>query len=120
MNFLYLIVVGFYGYLVYGADVGDPKHAGAITLNLPKNDILAISARIVISLAILLSNPLQFYVAISIIFPNLISKRVPPNKHVFAEYMLRYSIILICCKYMFNIWFYSVTLFTPISTIIIP
>ena len=92
--------MGFYGYLVYGDAVGDRDHAGSITLNLPKNEFVAISARIVICLAILLSNPLQFYVAISIIFPNLIAHRVPENKHVLAEYLLRYSIIVICCKYI--------------------
>ena len=93
-------IVGFYGYLVYGPAVGGADHGGSITLNLPKDDVLAISARIVISFAILLSTPLQFYVAVSIIFPNVISERVPAKRHLLAEYILRYSIIIICCKYV--------------------
>ena len=86
--------------MVYGENVGGADHAGgSITLNLPQDELLANSARIVISLAILLSNPLQFYVAISIIFPNIIASRVEASKHLAAEYVLRYSIIIFCCKY---------------------
>ena len=59
---------------------------------------VANSARLVISLAILFSNPLQFYVAISIIFPTLVAPRVLREKHTFAEYLLRYGVILFCCK----------------------
>ena len=92
---------------MYGDDVGGADHAGgSITLNLPKDEFLANSARVVISLAILLSNPLQFYVAISIIFPSLISPRVEANTHVIAEYALRYAIIIICCKFFFKIKVY--------------
>ena len=80
--------------------VGGSDHAGgSITLNLPRNELLANSARIVISVAILLSNPLQFYVAISIIFPTIIAPRVEATKHVKAEYALRYFIIVMCCEY---------------------
>ena len=94
--------------MAYGSSVGGSDHAGgSITLNLPKDEILANSARIVISLAILLSNPLQFYVAISIIFPNVISQRIQPSKHVFAEYVLRYSIIILCCKYSKTQWYHN-------------
>ncbi len=60
---------------------------------------LANSARVVISLAILFSNPLQFYVAVSIIFPEIIAPRVNRKWHVLSEYLLRYAIILFCCKY---------------------
>ena len=90
------IAVGFYGYLQFGDAVADK---GSITLNLPTDEFLANSARLVISLAILTSNPLQFYVAISIIFPTIIAPRVPREKHVLAEYILRYGIMLSCCKY---------------------
>ena len=84
---------------MYGDDVGGSDHGGSITLNLPKDEFLANSARIVISLAILFSNPLQFYVAISIIFPTIIAPRVEATKHVKAEYALRYFIIVMCCEY---------------------
>ena len=60
---------------------------------------LADSARLVISMAILFSNPLQFYVAISIIFPSLVAPYVERDKHILAEYGLRYGILLFCCKY---------------------
>ena len=61
---------------------------------------VANSARLIISLAILFSNPLQFYVAISIIFPTLIAPYIKRQNHVKAEYVLRYFIMLFCCKYL--------------------
>jgi hypothetical protein len=53
---------------------------------------------VVISLAILFSNPLQFYVAVSIIFPEVLAPRLNRKWHVVAEFTLRYAIILFCCK----------------------
>lgn len=61
---------------------------------------LANSARIVSSIAILLTNPLQFYIAIIIIFPALIAPRVREDRQIFWEYVLRYSIIAVCCKWI--------------------
>ena len=52
----------------------------------------------VISLAIIFSNPLQFYVAVSIIFPEVIAPRINRKWHVLAEYVLRYAIIAFCCE----------------------
>ena len=99
------IAVGFFGYLVYG-DL--TRNCGSVTLNLPKDELLANSARIVSSLAILLTNPLQFYIAISIIIPNVVAPRVRPNRHVLAEFLLRYLLILICCKtFKFELRSYS-------------
>jgi len=94
MSFISLlyIVMGFFGYWVYGNQM---RTSGSITLNLPQNEIWANSARLMSSLAILLTNPLQFYIAIIIIFP-IIAPRVDPKHHLLAEYSLRYGIILIC------------------------
>ena len=49
------IAVGFYGYLHFGDAVAGN---GSVTLNLPSNEWVANSARLVISLGILFSNPL--------------------------------------------------------------
>ncbi|XP_037031296.1 proton-coupled amino acid transporter-like protein CG1139 isoform X2 [Bradysia coprophila] len=56
--------VGFFGYLKYGDHV-----KGSITLNLPPDDILAQSVRVMMALAIFLSYGLQFYVPINIVGP---------------------------------------------------
>ena len=70
---------------------------------------LANSARLAISLAILFSNPLQFYVAISIIFPTLIAPYIRRERHLLSEYILRFSIMLFCCKYLVKkrLWYIS-------------
>ena len=69
---------------------------------------VANSGRLIISLAILFSNPLQFYVAISIIFPTLMAPYIKRQNHVKAEYVLRYFIMLFCCKYLKkDPWLYS-------------
>lgn len=57
---------------------------------------VANSARVVSSLAITLTNPLQFYVALTIIIPYMgIEQQSWP---VLKEYFVRYTIIFSCCK----------------------
>lgn len=67
--------VGFFGYLKYGKDT-----QAAITLNLPTDEVLAQSVKIMIAIAILLTYSLQFYVPMGIIWKNC--------KHCFASYQL--------------------------------
>eukprot|EP00092_Neocalanus_flemingeri_P033166 GFUD01036067.1.p1 GENE.GFUD01036067.1~~GFUD01036067.1.p1 ORF type:complete len:444 (+),score=99.80 GFUD01036067.1:61-1392(+) len=85
------IATGFYGYLKYG----EAASIGAVTLNLPTDELLANSARVAITAAIFLTYPLQFYVLISIIVPNLVVPNVVPEKVVLYEYLLRVGIVTI-------------------------
>ena len=89
------IAVGFYGYLQFGDSLAGK---GSVTLNLPDDELIANSARLVISLAILFSNPLQFYVAISILFPNILAPRIARQNHFKAEIVLRILVMFSCCK----------------------
>ncbi|XP_018567658.1 proton-coupled amino acid transporter 1 isoform X2 [Anoplophora glabripennis] len=84
------IVVGMLGYLKYGEDI-----EGSITLNLPKTEKLAQSVKIIISLGILFTYALQFYIAVDIIWPN-VQKFLSPVKYpVLAESAFRAFLVLI-------------------------
>jgi len=83
------IAVGFFGYLKYGDNV-----AGSITLNLPVDQFLAILVKIMMSLAIFFSFALQFYVPVNLLNP-IIQRRVHPDHHLRAEYILRVSLVLL-------------------------
>ena len=70
MTFVTLLytIMGFFGYLVFGSQVSD---SGSITIVLPRDEAVANSARIISSVAILLTNPLQGSVQK---YTNLITK----------------------------------------------
>ncbi|XP_065212285.1 proton-coupled amino acid transporter-like protein CG1139 isoform X1 [Planococcus citri] len=57
---------GFFGYLKYGDTVD-----GSITLNLPPEDILAQSVKVMIAIAIFVTYSLQFYVPMEIIWKSV-------------------------------------------------
>ena len=57
---------------------------------------IANSARIVSSVAILLTNPLQFYAALSILIPTLGLKEM--KWPLIAEYAVRYTVVIASCK----------------------
>uniref|UniRef100_A0A0A9W394 Proton-coupled amino acid transporter 1 n=1 Tax=Lygus hesperus TaxID=30085 RepID=A0A0A9W394_LYGHE len=59
--------VGFFGYLRYG----DHMIPGSITLNIPLNELLGQSVRIMLGLAIFFSYGLQFYVPMKIVWPPI-------------------------------------------------
>jgi len=82
------IAVGYFGYMRYGENV-----QGSITLNLPVDEFLATLVKIVMSLAIFFTYALQFYVPLDIILP-FIQRRVSQDKHLVAEYALRYALVL--------------------------
>ncbi|KAG5894413.1 hypothetical protein JTB14_033158 [Gonioctena quinquepunctata] len=100
------VIVGFLAYLKFGDDI-----KGSVTLNLPKDDVLYQSVKIVISIGILLSYALQMYIANGIIWPEVL-KIVGPSKYpVFAELCFRMVLVCITCtpeKINFN-WRYLVT-----------
>lgn len=79
--------VGFFGYLRYGEDV-----EGAITLNLPKDDMLAQSVQMMIAISIFFTYGLQFYVPMEIIWKNV--RHLFGARKLAAEYGLRVILVL--------------------------
>ncbi|RZC32631.1 Aa trans and/or DUF4586 domain containing protein [Asbolus verrucosus] len=84
------ILIGSLSYLKYGEDI-----KGSVTLNLPESDILAQSVKLIISLGILLTYALQFYIAVEIMFPNIQNMLGPFKYPVFAELTFRSVLVLI-------------------------
>ncbi|KAG4068669.1 hypothetical protein HA402_002360 [Bradysia odoriphaga] len=76
------ITFGFVGYLCWGEDV-----AGSLTLNLPQDEILAQVVKVTVSLGMWLTFPLQFFVPIQIMWPQ-INQRFGPFKNP-----LRYELL---------------------------
>ncbi|XP_068912540.1 proton-coupled amino acid transporter-like protein pathetic isoform X3 [Tenebrio molitor] len=77
---------GFLGYLKYG-----PETAASITLNLPKDEILGQSVKLMIAVAVFFTYALQFYVPMEIIWKSLKSLFVSrPN---LSEYAIRISLV---------------------------
>jgi len=83
------IAIGFFGYLKYGDAV-----EGAITLNLPPEEWLSQIIIVMMCLAIFFSYALQFYVPVELILPS-VKARVSESYHLPAEFVLRYSIVLL-------------------------
>ncbi|XP_063703102.1 proton-coupled amino acid transporter-like protein CG1139 [Culicoides brevitarsis] len=82
--------IGFLGYLKYGDDT-----AGSLTLNLPKNEILSLLVKSSISAAIMLTYPLQFFIAIQIMWPTVV-KYCSISKHlIFKEMAFRTTFVLL-------------------------
>ncbi|XP_063239964.1 proton-coupled amino acid transporter-like protein pathetic isoform X2 [Bacillus rossius redtenbacheri] len=79
--------VGFFGYLKYG-----DKTEGSITLNLPTDEILAQSVKVMIALAIFFTYALQFYVPMEIIW-KAVSHRFGAHK-LKAEYIIRAVLVV--------------------------
>jgi len=83
------IAVGFYGYLQYGEKV-----EGSITLNLP-DTLLASLVKVMMSLAITFTYPLQFYVAVDICVQYLQSSVESHISTIKLEYMVRLVLVMI-------------------------
>jgi len=82
-------VVGFFGYLQYGSDVN-----ATITLNLPKQELLAKSVKLMLAFAIFISHALACYVAFDILWAQYIQKRVH-SRTVMWEHIVRITLVLI-------------------------
>ncbi|CAH0664119.1 unnamed protein product [Chilo suppressalis] len=76
-------LVGFFGYMKYGDDV-----RGSVTLNLPQDEILAQSAKILMALAILFTYSLQFYVPMEMIWRKL-ENRISVRYHDLTQISIR-------------------------------
>ncbi|XP_071086834.1 neutral amino acid uniporter 4-like [Haliotis cracherodii] len=82
--------VGFYGYLKYGDEA-----KGSITLNLPTDDWLYLSVKLMFAISIFISYGVQFYVPMKIIWPVIESHLVSRRLIVYGEYLLRIVLVLI-------------------------
>ncbi|XP_030570953.1 proton-coupled amino acid transporter-like protein CG1139 isoform X2 [Drosophila novamexicana] len=84
-------LVGFFGYLKYGPDT-----EASITLNLPLEDKLAQSVKLMIAIAIFFTFTLQFYVPVSILWKG-IENKIPAARKNISEYGLRVGLVILCC-----------------------
>ncbi|XP_065341300.1 proton-coupled amino acid transporter-like protein pathetic [Cloeon dipterum] len=86
-------LVGFMGYLKYGEKV-----EGSISLNLPEGEIPAQIAQIMLSVAVGLTYPLQFYCAMEFTWPSLngfLKRKAPAISGLKGEYIYRVLLVLL-------------------------
>uniref|UniRef100_A0A182N1B3 Amino acid transporter transmembrane domain-containing protein n=1 Tax=Anopheles dirus TaxID=7168 RepID=A0A182N1B3_9DIPT len=82
---------GFVGYWRWGEAV-----EGSLTLNLPDNELLAESVKLMIATGVLLGYALQFFVAIMIMWPMVESRVAVARKHpVYCEMVFRILMVLV-------------------------
>ncbi|XP_058444561.1 proton-coupled amino acid transporter-like protein CG1139 [Malaya genurostris] len=82
--------VGFYGYLKYGDEA-----QGSITLNLPSEEFLAQSVRLLMAIAVFASYALQFYVPMTIVGPTVRSWFGSQSAKSAAECTARVALVLL-------------------------
>ncbi|KAL1285201.1 Proton-coupled amino acid transporter 1 [Trichinella pseudospiralis] len=88
---LFYIGFGFFGYIRYGDGIQD-----SITLNLPYDNPLCRTVKILIAIAVAFSYPLQFYVPMDLIATFIKEKfRDKQVKRMLLEYAARYGFILL-------------------------
>ncbi|XP_050303547.1 proton-coupled amino acid transporter-like protein CG1139 isoform X2 [Anthonomus grandis grandis] len=80
---------GFSGFLKYGSNT-----AASITLNLPVNEPLAQSVKVMIAIAIFFTYALQFYVPMEIIWKAL-KNNFSAERQNFANYSIRISLVFV-------------------------
>ncbi|EDO63439.1 AGAP009894-PA, partial [Anopheles gambiae str. PEST] len=82
--------MGFLGYLKYGAE-----SAGSITLNLPQEEIMSQSIRVLFAIAIFISYGLQCYVPVDIIWNvYLVEKYRDSNNKLVYEMLVRIVVVI--------------------------
>ncbi|XP_029172043.1 proton-coupled amino acid transporter 2-like isoform X2 [Nylanderia fulva] len=84
------VAIGFLSYLKYGDEV-----AGSVTLNLAQEGVLPQCIKTAISLSILLTYALQFYVPIAIMWPGIVNRFGPFKWPVLTEIIFRSAICFI-------------------------
>ncbi|KAL0124911.1 hypothetical protein PUN28_006637 [Cardiocondyla obscurior] len=83
------VAMGFLSYLKYGDTI-----EGSVTLNLESNQILPQCIKVAISLSILLTYALQFYVPIAIMWPAIVNRFGPFRWPVLMEIIFRSAMCL--------------------------
>ncbi|KAH9641181.1 hypothetical protein HF086_004568, partial [Spodoptera exigua] len=76
--------VGFIGYLKYGDEA-----RGSLTLNLPQEEVLAQTAKLLVACVMLLSFTLVYYVPIDVVWRRL-QDRIPARGHRWALAGIRF------------------------------
>lgn len=84
-----LVAMGFIGYLKYGENV-----MGSITLNLPQKSLLSEFVQVTIAAGVLFSYALQFYVAVTFVWPDFLKAHGPFKKPVLCELGVRAMLVL--------------------------
>ncbi|KAL1456852.1 hypothetical protein WDU94_001542 [Cyamophila willieti] len=95
---LFLAVIytgfGFFGYVKYGPDT-----AGSITLNLPQDDLLAQSVKLMLGVAIACTVALPQYIIYDIIWNCHLKSRLEKNSFALAyAYVLKTVVCVLTCK----------------------
>ncbi|XP_058834183.1 proton-coupled amino acid transporter-like protein CG1139 [Topomyia yanbarensis] len=83
------VVTGFFGYARYGEDT-----KGSVTLNLPSQNGLAESTRLLAAIAAMFSMGLSYYVPMDIVWRR-IEHRIPDNRRNYMLILLRFGILLL-------------------------
>lgn len=84
-------LVGFFGYIKYGE-----KAEGSITLNLPHDEKLAQSVKLMLAMAIYCTYALSQYVAFDLLWNNIIEPKLEKTKmKIIYEYGVRTTIVII-------------------------
>ncbi|XP_030745993.1 proton-coupled amino acid transporter-like protein CG1139 isoform X2 [Sitophilus oryzae] len=80
---------GFFGFLKYGDET-----EGSVTLNLPQDEVLAQSVKIMIAVAIFFTYALQFYVPMEIIW-KAVKNNFSANKQTLANNTIRICLVIL-------------------------
>ncbi|XP_018355306.1 PREDICTED: proton-coupled amino acid transporter-like protein CG1139 [Trachymyrmex septentrionalis] len=83
------IVMGFFGYIKYGSDA-----KGSITFNLPPEEAMAQSIKIMFAIAIFITYALQAYVPVEILWSTYLDHRIQ-NRKILWEYVCRTFVTLV-------------------------
>ncbi|CAK1578018.1 unnamed protein product [Parnassius mnemosyne] len=82
-------VVGVFGYLKYGDEI-----KGSVTLNLPQDEILALSAKVMVAIAVYFTYCLQMYAPMDIIWTRM-KGSIKQKFHSLGQILLRtFSVVL--------------------------
>ncbi|EFN74142.1 Proton-coupled amino acid transporter 1 [Camponotus floridanus] len=82
------IIIGFFGYVKYGSEA-----KGSVTFNLPQEEIMSQSIKIMFAIAIFITYALQAYVPVEIIWNTYLNPRIK-NRKILWEYVCRTGVTL--------------------------
>ncbi|KAL6264487.1 hypothetical protein P5V15_004595 [Pogonomyrmex californicus] len=83
------IIMGFFGYIKYGSEA-----AGSVTFNLPQEEAMAQSIKIMFAIAIFITYALQAYVPVEILWTTYLDHRIQ-NRKILWEYVCRTVVTMV-------------------------